>query len=86
MLLFSIQAFANMTMNVRQELCAVMVFAVVDKAGSTVMENEEEVCTVYIQEIDYEAEQEKSESNRNTANTKGRVACSPNVPCYTLIK
>ena len=32
-----------MTMNVRQELCAVMVFAVVDKAGSIVMENEEEV-------------------------------------------
>ena len=59
MLLFSIQAFANMTMNVRQELCAVMVFAVVDKAGSTVMENEEEVCTVHIQEIDYEAKQEK---------------------------
>ena len=59
MLLFSIQAFANMTMNVRQELCAVMVFAVVDKAGSTVMENEEEVCTVHIKEIDHEAEQEK---------------------------
>ena len=38
------QAFANMTMNVRQELCAVMVFAVVEKAGSVVMENEEEVC------------------------------------------
>ncbi|KAL9979326.1 hypothetical protein ACROYT_G016974 [Oculina patagonica] len=36
-------AFANMTMNVRQELCAVMVFAVVDKAGSVVMENEEEL-------------------------------------------
>lgn len=36
-------AFANMTMNVRQELCAVMVFAVVDKAGSIVMENEEEL-------------------------------------------
>ena len=52
MFLFSIQAFANMTMNVRQELCAVMVFAVVDKAGSTVMENEEEVCTVHIQKID----------------------------------
>lgn len=36
-------AFANMTMNVRQELCAVMVFAVVDKAGSVVMENSEEL-------------------------------------------
>lgn len=67
--LISIQAFANMTMNVRQELCAVMVFAVVDKAGSTVMENEEEVCTVDIKEIGHEAEQEKSERNRNTANT-----------------
>ena len=32
-----------MTMNVRQELCAVMVFAVVDKAGSVVMEHGEEV-------------------------------------------
>lgn len=37
-----------MTMNVRQELCAVMVFAVVDKAGSVVMENEEEVCNVNV--------------------------------------
>jgi len=41
-----------MTMNVRQELCAVMVFAVVDKAGSTVMENEEEVCTGSVRERD----------------------------------
>ena len=48
-----------MTMNVRQELCAVMVFAVVDKAGSTVMENEEEVCKVLIQEIQHEAEKER---------------------------
>lgn len=37
-----------MTMNVRQELCAVMVFAVVEKAGSTVMEDKEEVCQMYI--------------------------------------
>lgn len=36
-------AFVNMTMNVRQELCAVMVFAVVEKAGSTVMEDKEEL-------------------------------------------
>ena len=32
-----------MTMNVRRELCAVMVFAVVEKAGSIVMEDGEEV-------------------------------------------
>lgn len=37
------QAFANMTQNVRRALCAVMVFAVVEKAGSVVMENGEEV-------------------------------------------
>ena len=37
-----------MTMNVRQELCAVMVFAVVEKAGSTVMEDKEEVCEIYL--------------------------------------
>ena len=37
-----------MTMNVRQELCAVMVFAVVEKAGSTVMEDKEEVCQIYL--------------------------------------
>ncbi|KAK3739736.1 hypothetical protein QZH41_016184, partial [Actinostola sp. cb2023] len=36
-------AFANMTQNVRHALCAVMVFAVVEKAGSTVMENGEEL-------------------------------------------
>ena len=36
-----------MAMNVRQELCAVMVFAVVEKAGSTVMEDKEEVCQIY---------------------------------------
>jgi len=41
-------AFVNMTMNVRQELCAVMVFAVVEKAGSTVMEDKEEVCQIYL--------------------------------------
>lgn len=43
-----LQAFVNMTMNVRQELCAVMVFAVVEKAGSTVMEDKEEVCQIYL--------------------------------------
>ena len=46
--LYPLQAFVNMTMNVRQELCAVMVFAVVEKAGSTVMEDKEEVCQIYL--------------------------------------
>lgn len=41
-----------------------MVFAVVDKAGSTVMENEEEVCKVLIEEIGHEAEQEKKKKKR----------------------
>ncbi|XP_038060264.1 rap guanine nucleotide exchange factor 2-like isoform X3 [Patiria miniata] len=36
-------AFANMTMSVRRALCAVMVFAVVAKAGTIVMKNEEEL-------------------------------------------
>uniref|UniRef100_UPI00358EF76C rap guanine nucleotide exchange factor 2-like isoform X2 n=1 Tax=Myxine glutinosa TaxID=7769 RepID=UPI00358EF76C len=36
-------AFANMTMSVRRELCSVMVFAVVDQAGTTVLRNEEEL-------------------------------------------
>ena len=39
-----LQAFANMTLNVRKALCAVMVFAVVEKANSVVMDNGEEVC------------------------------------------
>lgn len=43
-----------------------MVFAVVDKAGSTVMENEEEVCKVLIEEIGHEAEQEKKKKARAT--------------------
>lgn len=36
-------AFANMTMSVRRELCAVMVFAVVERAGTIVLNNGEEV-------------------------------------------
>ncbi|XP_033643889.1 rap guanine nucleotide exchange factor 6-like isoform X2 [Asterias rubens] len=36
-------AFANMTMSVRRALCAVMVFAVVAKAGTIVMKNGEEL-------------------------------------------
>lgn len=66
-----------------------MVFAVVDKAGSTVMENEEEVCKVLIEEIGHEAEQEKKKKARATDKPqilRGRVACSPNVPCYAWIK
>lgn len=42
-------AFANMTMSVRRELCAVMVFAVVERAGTIVLNDGEEVCkSVYI--------------------------------------
>ncbi|XP_042148250.1 rap guanine nucleotide exchange factor isoform X4 [Ixodes scapularis] len=36
-------AFANMTLSVRRELCAVMVFAVVEKAGTVVMNDGEEL-------------------------------------------
>lgn len=38
-----IQAFANMTMAIRRALCAVMVYAVVEKAGTVVMNNGEEL-------------------------------------------
>ncbi|KAG8592550.1 hypothetical protein GDO81_000536 [Engystomops pustulosus] len=36
-------AFANMTMSVRRELCAVMVFAVVERAGTVVLNDGEEL-------------------------------------------
>ena len=36
-------AFANMTMSVRRELCAVMVFAGVERAGTIVLNDGEEV-------------------------------------------
>lgn len=36
-------AFANMTMSVRKQLCAVMVFAVVERAGTIVLNDGEEV-------------------------------------------
>ncbi|XP_056455891.1 rap guanine nucleotide exchange factor 2 isoform X3 [Gadus chalcogrammus] len=36
-------AFANMTMSVRRELCAVMVFAVVERAGTAVLNDGEEL-------------------------------------------
>ncbi|XP_034398948.1 rap guanine nucleotide exchange factor 2 isoform X3 [Cyclopterus lumpus] len=36
-------AFANMTMSVRRELCAVMVFAVVERAGTIVLNDGEEL-------------------------------------------
>lgn len=41
-------AFANMTMSVRRELCAVMVFAVVERAGTIVLNDGEEVRLVHI--------------------------------------
>lgn len=40
-------AFANMTMSVRRELCAVMVFAVVERAGTIVLNDGEEVGTYF---------------------------------------
>lgn len=40
-------AFANMTMSVRRELCAVMVFAVVERAGTVVLNDGEEVGQTY---------------------------------------
>ena len=38
-----LQAFANMTLATRRALCAVMVFAVVEKAGTIVMKDGEEL-------------------------------------------
>ena len=37
------QAFANMTLAIRRSLCAVMVFAVVERAGTVVMNDGEEL-------------------------------------------
>ncbi|KAJ8781803.1 hypothetical protein J1605_010787 [Eschrichtius robustus] len=40
-------AFANMTMSVRRELCAVMVFAVVERAGTIVLNNaQQDYCRI----------------------------------------
>lgn len=38
-----LKAFTNMTLAVRRALCSVMVFAVVEKAGTTVMNDGEEL-------------------------------------------
>lgn len=38
-------AFANMTMSVRRELCSVMVFEVVEQAGTVILHNKQEVWT-----------------------------------------
>lgn len=43
MCILSFQAFANMTLATRRALCAVMVFAVVEKAGTIVMNDGEEL-------------------------------------------
>ena len=40
---FCLQAFANMTLSVRRALCACMVFAYVEKAGTVVMNDGEEL-------------------------------------------
>ena len=39
------QAFSNMTLSMRRELCAVMVFAVVDKADTVVLNDGEQLDT-----------------------------------------
>ena len=39
----SLQAFANMTTNVRRELCAVMLFAVVEHANVVVLNDGDQV-------------------------------------------
>ena len=39
----TLEAFADMTQAVRHKMCAVMVFAVVDKAGTIVMNDKEEL-------------------------------------------
>lgn len=36
-------AFANMTMSVRRELCSVMVFEVVEQAGTVILHDKQEV-------------------------------------------
>lgn len=43
MYFYLFQAFANMTLAIRRALCAVMVFAVVEKAGTIVMNDGEEL-------------------------------------------
>ena len=43
LLFFRLEAFKHFTMGVRRALCAVMVFAVVEKAGTVVMNDNEEL-------------------------------------------
>lgn len=38
-------AFANMTMSVRRDLCSVMVFEVVEQAGTVILHDKQEVGT-----------------------------------------
>lgn len=40
-------AFANMTMSVRRELCSVMVFEVVEQAGTVILHDKQEVRTEF---------------------------------------
>lgn len=41
-------AFANMTMSVRRELCSVMVFEVVEQAGTIILHNKQEVKYLFV--------------------------------------
>ena len=43
-----LEAFNHMTMAVRRALCSVMVFAVVEKAGTTVMMDGEELGKIHV--------------------------------------
>ena len=47
MCVFSLQAFANMTANIRRELCAVMLFAVVEHANVVVLNDGDQVRKLY---------------------------------------
>lgn len=45
--LHQLPAFANMTMSVRRELCGVMVFEVVEQAGTVLLHHKQEVLSPF---------------------------------------
>ncbi|KAL6078873.1 hypothetical protein STEG23_028110, partial [Scotinomys teguina] len=64
-------AFANMTMSVRRELCAVMVFAVVERAGTIVLNDGEEF--VCIAQQDYCRILNQVEKNMQKVEEEGEI-------------
>uniref|UniRef100_A0A6I8RA21 Rap guanine nucleotide exchange factor 2 n=1 Tax=Xenopus tropicalis TaxID=8364 RepID=A0A6I8RA21_XENTR len=64
-------AFANMTMSVRRELCAVMVFAVVERAGTVVLNDGEEF--VCIAQQDYCRILNQVEKNMQKVEEEGEI-------------